>query len=263
MSQTVELHFHDTGPADGHPLVVLHGLFGSADNWRSHVKKWQGQHRVIAVDLRNHGESPHAPGMNYAAMADDVVALLDRLAIERCDLLGHSMGGKVAISLARRFPERLTSLIVADIAPVAYAHDHDTIIAAMRRVEEGQPSSRKAADALLAEQVETLAIRQFLATNLVRGDTDKVLRWRVGLDEIETDYAAIAAAPAGDDAYQGPTLVLRGGQSDYVPDALLPRLREVLPNAEIVTLDAGHWLHAEAPDAFQQVVNEFLDQRPG
>lgn len=262
MSQTVELNFQDTGPAGEHPLVVLHGLFGSADNWRSHVKKWQGQRRVIAVDLRNHGESPHAPSMNYADMADDVVALLDRLAIERCDLLGHSMGGKVAISLARRFPERLVSLIVADIAPVAYAHDHDTIIAAMRRVEEGRPTSRKAADALLAEQIETLAIRQFLATNLVRNDNDKVLRWRVGLDEIETDYAAIAAEPAGDGSYQGPTLVVRGGQSDYVSDALLPQLHEVLPRAEVVTLNAGHWLHAEAPEAFQQAVNAFLDQRP-
>lgn len=262
MSKTVELYFQDSGPSDEHPLVVLHGLFGSADNWRSHAKKWQSQRRVIAIDLRNHGESPHASGMNYTVMSDDVVAVLDRLNIERCDLLGHSMGGKVAISLARRFPERLTSLIVADIAPVAYAHDHDTIIAAMRRVEEGQPTSRKAADTLMAERIETLAVRQFLATNLVRGDDDKVLRWRVGLDEIETDYAAIAAEPAGKSAYRGPTLVLRGGQSDYVSDALLPQLREVLPNAEIVTLNAGHWLHAEAPEAFQQAVNAFLDQRP-
>lgn len=261
MSETVKLHFQDNGPTDGHPLVVLHGLFGSADNWRSHVKKWQSRRRVITLDLRNHGESPHASSMSYADMADDVIALLDRLAIERCDLLGHSMGGKVAISLARRFPERLTSLIVADIAPVAYTHHHDTIIAAMRRVEAGQPNSRKAADALMAERIETSATRLFLATNLVRGDGDNVLRWRVGLDEIEADYASIAAEPAGDSAYRGPTLVVRGAHSDYVSDGVLPRLYEVLPEAEIVTLDAGHWLHAEAPEAFQQAIDEFLERR--
>ncbi|SHF73245.1 esterase [Modicisalibacter ilicicola DSM 19980] len=260
MSNTIELHHQDSGPREGVPLVVLHGLFGSADNWRSHVKQWQERRRVITVDLRNHGRSPHAPGMDYATMADDVLALLDRLDVPRCDLLGHSMGGKVAISVARLAPERLASLIVADIAPIAYGHDHDSVFTAMRRVEEGEPTSRKQADALMAEAVETPAVRMFLATNLVRDD-DGVMRWRVGLDEIDDAYEDVAAAPAGEGAYHGPTLVLRGAHSDYVSDERLSDLKDVLPEAEIETLDAGHWLHAEVPEAFQQAVNAFLERR--
>ena len=262
MSEPLALHYQDNGSGDTLPLVVLHGLFGSADNWRSHVKQWQERRRVIAVDLRNHGRSPHAPAMDYASMAEDVIALLDTLGIERCDLLGHSMGGKVAISVARLVPERLASLIVADIAPVAYRHGHDSIFAAMRRVEEGRPGSRKEADSLMAEHVETPAIRMFLATNLVRGEDGGVMHWRVGLDEIENAYSDIVAEPAGEGTFDGPSLVLRGSHSDYVTDELLPRTREILTQADIVTLDAGHWLHAETPGAFQTAVNEFLNQRP-
>ena len=261
MSDHLELHYQVDGPDDALPLVVLHGLFGNADNWRSHVKQWQEQRRVIAVDLRNHGRSPHAQAMDYTSMAKDVIALLEALKIDRCDLLGHSMGGKVAISVARLAPQRLASLIVADIAPVTYQHGHDSIFAAMRRVEEGRPGSRKEADALMAEHVDTPAIRMFLATNLVRGE-DGTMHWRVGLDEIEKAYADIVAEPAGEGTFEGPTLVLRGARSNYVTDDMLPQVRKILPKAEIVTLDAGHWLHAETPEAFQTAVNEFLGRRP-
>lgn len=256
----IALNYLDTG-GDGTPLVVIHGLLGSADNWRSHVKKWQAERRVIAVDLRNHGRSPHAPGMAYADQAADVLALLDRLDVPRAHLLGHSMGGKVAISMARLAPARVASLIVADIAPQAYGHGHDAIFAALRRVEAGQPGNRAEADALLAEHVPERATRLFLATNLERGDAGQ-LRLRIGLDEIEADYEAIRGVPDGEGAFEGPTLVVRGGRSSYVTDAMLPALREVLPRAELETLDAGHWLHAERPDDFQAVVNAFLARQP-
>lgn len=250
------LHHLDTGGA-GTPLVVIHGLLGSADNWRSHVRQWQAERRVIAVDLRNHGRSPHVPGMAYEDQAADVLALLDRLEVDRAHLLGHSMGGKVAISLARLAPARVASLIVADIAPQAYGHGHDAVFAALRRVEAGRPANRGEADALLAEHVTERATRLFLATNLERGEEGR-LRLRVGLDEIEGDYASIMAAPAGEEAFEGATLVVRGSRSAYVTDAMLPGLRNVLPAAELETLDAGHWLHAERPDDFQAVVNGFL-----
>ncbi len=254
---SVELNYQDTG-GEGTPLFVIHGLMGSADNWRSHVKQWQAHHRVVAVDLRNHGRSPHAEGMSYGEMAQDLLALMDRLAVERAHLLGHSMGGKVVISAARLTPERVASLIVADIAPQAYGHGHDAVFAGLRRVEAGSPTNRREADEMLAEHVDERATRLFLATNLVRGD-DGVLRWRIGLDQIERDYDSIMQAPAGEGAYEGPTLVLRGGRSHYVPDEALPTLRNVLPNAQVVTLQqAGHWLHAEQPDAFQTAVNDFL-----
>jgi len=254
---TVELNHVDSG-GEGTPLVVVHGLLGSADNWRSHLKQWQSQRRVVAVDLRNHGRSPHVEGMDYATMAEDLLAVLDRLDIPRAHLLGHSMGGKVVVSLARLAPQRVASLIVADIAPRAYGHGHDTVFAGLRRVVEGKPTNRREADALLAEQVAERATRLFLATNLERSE-DGVLRLRIGLDEIERGYDAIMREPAGEGAFEGPTLVLRGGRSPYVTDEMLPALREVLPNATVVTLEeAGHWLHAEQPEAFQAAVNDFL-----
>lgn len=255
----VGLNYQDTG-GEGVPLVVIHGLFGSADNWRSHVKAWQEARRVIAVDLRNHGRSPHAEGMGYDAMAEDVIQLLDRLAIPRAHLLGHSMGGKVVISLARLAPARVASLIVGDIAPLAYGHDHDRVFAGLRRLEAGRPTNRREADDLLGEHVEERAVRLFLATNLVRAEAGG-LKLRLGLDEIQADYETIMGPPVGEGAFTGPTLVLRGAHSRYVTDAMLPALREVLPEAEVVTLEAGHWLHAEQPEAFREAVNRFLVDR--
>ncbi len=255
----VTLNHLDTD-GEGIPLVVVHGLFGSADNWRSHVKAWQASRRVIAVDLRNHGRSPHAEGMGYDAMAEDLIALLDRLEIPRTHLLGHSMGGKVVMSLARLAPERVASLIVADIAPQAYGHDHDTVFAGLRHLEAGQPANRREADDLLGEYVKERAVRLFLATNLERAEAGG-LRLRLGLDEIQSDYETIMGPPAGEGSYEGPSLVLRGARSHYVTDEMLPALRAVLPRAEVVTLDAGHWLHAEQPEAFRDAVDAFLKQQ--
>ncbi|PMR77441.1 alpha/beta fold hydrolase [Billgrantia endophytica] len=259
---TVALNHVDTG-GQGVPLIVVHGLLGSADNWRSHVKQWQERWRVVAVDLRNHGRSPHVEGMSYTEMAEDLLALMDQLAIERAHLLGHSMGGKVVVSLALLAPRRVASLIVADIAPQAYGHDHDAVFAGLRRLQEGQPANRREADALLAEHVEERATRLFLATNLQRGETGG-LELRIGLDQIEAGYDEIMRAPAGEGAFTGPTLVLRGGRSHYVTDDKLPALREVLSNARVQTLEeAGHWLHAEQPEAFQAAVNDFLSLQEG
>lgn len=255
---SVELNYHDTG-GEGTPLVVVHGLLGSADNWRSHVKQWQARRRVVAVDLRNHGRSPHAEGMSYREMAADLLALMDRLAIDKAHLLGHSMGGKVVISLARLSPQRVASLIVADIAPQAYGHGHDAIFAGLRHLQRGNPANRREADELLAEHVEERTVRLFLATNLERAEGGG-LTLRIGLDEIEAGYPDIMQAPAGEAAFDGPVLVLRGGKSHYVPDSALANLRDVLPNSRLVTLEeAGHWLHAEQPEEFQAAVEEFLD----
>lgn len=259
----MRLHCIDTGaPEDNdarRPLVVLHGLFGSADNWRSHIKQWQTSRRVVAVDLRNHGRSPHAPGMTYEVMAEDVLALLNELDIESVDLLGHSMGGKVAMTLARRQPGRVARLIVADIAPVAYQHGHDDIFTAMRRVESGAPTSRREAGELMAEVIDSPAVRQFLATNLVRGE-EGVMTWRVGLDEIAEDYDAIVAPPGGDAPYTRPALLIRGGASDYVKDAHREVIESTLTDVTLETLEgAGHWLHAEQPQAFQDRIEKFLE----
>ncbi|MBE0464574.1 MAG: alpha/beta fold hydrolase [Halomonadaceae bacterium] len=259
---TVDLHYLEMdseGAPDSTPLVVIHGLMGSADNWRSHLKAWQRSRRVIAVDLRNHGRSPHSDDMRYATMSQDVLALFDKLSITQAHVLGHSMGGKVAISLARLAPERVVTLTVGDIAPVVYQHGHDDVFAALKRVREGQPKNRREADDLLAEHVDSRSTRLFLATNLARNEED-ILGLRIGLDEIQRGYGDIIGLPAGDGPFEGPTLVLRGAESHYVTDDLLPALREVLPGARVVTLkNAGHWLHAEQPEAFQQAVEAFIE----
>ncbi|XKH61586.1 alpha/beta fold hydrolase [Halomonas sediminis] len=259
----LSLHYLDSGEPEGNtqnslPLVVVHGLLGSADNWRSHLKVWQASRRVIAVDLRNHGRSPHASGMSYQEMSGDVLVLLDQLGIEKAHLLGHSMGGKVAISVARLAPQRVASLLVADIAPVAYSHGHDRVFAGLRRLEAGKPKNRREAEELLAEHVEERAVRLFLATNLTRNEAG-ILTLRIGLDEIMEGYQELMQLPAGDQPYEGPTLILRGANSDYVTDDMLPATREILPRTRVVTLkNAGHWLHAEQPEAFQEAVRVFL-----
>lgn len=255
---SVVLNHTDSG-GEGTPLIIIHGLFGSGDNWRSHRRHWQSNYRVITLDLRNHGQSPHTPGMSYTAMAGDVLALMDSLGIDSAHLLGHSMGGKVAMSLAREFPKRVQSLIVADIAPVVYDHHgHNNVFAALNSVAGAHPADRSEADALMAEHVSERAVRLFLATNLVRRE-EGGLCLRIGLEEIETGYEDIIGLPAGEKAFDGPALVVRGGRSPYVSEDSIPALYGVLPQAEIVTLDgAGHWLHAEQPDAFQRSVDEFL-----
>lgn len=256
---SVALNFSDSG-GEGAPLVIVHGLLGSADNWRSHIKHFASRWRVIAVDLRNHGASPHTRGMSYAEMTEDIVAVLDRCEVDQAHLLGHSMGGKVVMTLARQYPERVASLMVADIAPVTYQHQHQSVFAAMRAVERGQPADRRDADALMAEFVTDKPTRMFLATNLKR-DEGGVLRLRVNMDAIEQGYPEIMAAPAGQGAIEARCLVVRGSGSDYVSDARLEAVYAVLPNTELVTLEAGHWLHTEKAEEFRDTIEAFLDQR--
>lgn len=264
MSSPLTLHVMDiAGPetTSSRPLVVLHGLLGNVDNWKSQIKGWAASRRVIAIDLRNHGRSPHAAGMSYAAMSADVLKTLDQLALERFDLLGHSMGGKVAISIARLAAERVAALIVADIAPVAYQHSHAKVFNALEAVARAQPATRREADAVMAAHVDTAPVRLFLATNLVRDPAQGGMTLRIGLSHIMAGYADIIGPPAGLGAYSGPALVLRGECSDYVSEASLPAVKAVLPSARVLTLEgAGHWLHAEAPEAFQAETVSFLNQ---
>ncbi|MCM5703381.1 alpha/beta fold hydrolase [Larsenimonas salina] len=256
---SVTLASLDSGEASGGflPVVILHGLMGSADNWRSYIKEWSAHTRVVAFDLRNHGRSPHVTGMNYDAMADDVMAGLKTHGITRCCLIGHSMGGKVAMTLARRDPECVERLVVADVAPVAYQHGHDDIFKAMRAVESARPKSRSQADAVMKDVIESVATRQFLATNLTRAEGEFV--WRVGLDEIEADYDSIIAAPGGSKTFEKPTLFLRGGASSYVDEEGIEAARSLFTDLTIETLEGvGHWVHAEAPKAFREHVVRFL-----
>lgn len=257
MSGNAALFYAEQG--EGFPLIIIHGLFGSADNWRTLSKKFAGQYRVIALDLRNHGRSPHISGMDYPAMAADVLALMDQLGLEKAHILGHSMGGKVAMQLAMNHPERLEKLIVADIAPVEYGHDHDEVLAALYAVQNaGGAANRREADAIMAEHLDTAGVRQFLSTNLEKKDNGK-LGWRVGLDQINAGYDAIMKAPSGE-AFAGPALFIRGELSAYVQDRYLPQIDALFPqNQQVTMVDCGHWLHAEKPMDFLAHVQAFLN----
>lgn len=241
------------GPA----LVLLHGLFGQAGNFGTIQRRLaQGGRRVIAVDLRNHGASPHAFGMDYATMAEDVRETLSSLDALPCAVLGHSMGGKAAMALALAHPDALTRLCVADIAPVRYRPHLATFAGAMRDLALSPTLTRADADAALAPIVADAGVRAFLLSNLRLGEA---AHWRLGLDEIIAGMDDIQGWPTiSAPPYAGPTLFLAGARSDYVRPEHRPAITALFPSARVVTLkNAGHWLHADDPEGFLTVVETF------
>ncbi|MGJ8513289.1 alpha/beta fold hydrolase [Carnimonas bestiolae] len=261
MVGALNLHYIEQGTPSDHerPLVILHGLLGSADNWRSALKAFGRDRRVMALDLRNHGASPHAQDVGYEALAEDVVATLASLNIQRFDLLGHSMGGKTAMLLAQRYPQCVARLIVVDIAPVAYQHGHRREFEAMQAVASVAIESRQQADEIMQRHIDDLATRQFLATNLKRDGDSGQLRWRVGLNELIDGYAEIAAAPEAGGNAEVPTLLIRGRDSDYVSPQGVEAMRALFPKLEVVALNTGHWVHAQDFKAFKATVDQFLE----
>ncbi len=250
---------HD-GPDDRPPLLVAHGLFGAAQNWRSLGKRMAKKRRVIAVDMRNHGDSPRDADAGYPAMAADLAETIRAEAGGRADVLGHSMGGKAAMALALSAPETLGRLIVADIAPVAYDHAHGDYIAAMRTLDLDRVARRSDADPLLAPAIPEPPLRAFILQNLVIENGRA--RWRPNLDALEAGMEALLSFPDAlpREAWDGPALFLRGGASDYVADRHRDAIAARFPAARIETIEgAGHWLHAEKPEPFVAAVERFLD----
>ncbi len=243
----------------GGPLVILHGLFGAARNWGAIQRRLSARHRVLAMDLRNHGASPRSETMDYPSMAADVAEAIGAAGAAPAAVLGHSMGGKAAMALALTRPGLVSRLLVADIAPVPYPPRQARIVNAMRAVPLRPGLSRREADAALqAEGVQDPATRAFLLQNLrFEGGAPA---WRCGLDEIAAAMAAIEGFPDLPDArYEGPTLFLLGERSDYMQPEHRPRARELFPAARFLTLrGTGHWLHAEKPEEFTAVAESFF-----
>jgi pimeloyl-ACP methyl ester carboxylesterase len=249
------LNVIETG--EGPPVALLHGLFGRAQNLGSVARRLAQRHRVLSLDLRNHGASPHAPGMGYATLADDVLGTLaDRGALPAA-LLGHSMGGKAAMAAALAAPDRITRLLVADIAPVAYAHHNRAVAEAMLGMRLSPGMSRADADGLLRAAVPDAGVRGFLLQNFVPGAQPG---WRIGLQEIAAGMADIEAfAVPARAAYGGPALFVRGENSDYVLPSHHAAIEALFPAARVVTLEgAGHWLHADQPVRFAAIAADFL-----
>jgi esterase len=249
------LHAVEAGVGD--PLVLLHGLFGSARNFGTVQRALAAAHRTIALDLRNHGVSPRAADMRYATMAVDVTETLERLGALPATLLGHSMGGKVAMQVALARPDAVASLIVADIAPVPYAPHYRAIASAMASLPLPPGITRAQLDAALADAVPDPGRRAFLLQNVQPGAQPA---WRIGLDEIAAALPDIESWDVQPDAnYRGPTLFIAGAASDYIQPAHRPAIRALFPEARFVTLkNAGHWLHADNPSGFVAVIEAFL-----
>jgi pimeloyl-ACP methyl ester carboxylesterase len=250
-----------TEQGSGSPVVLLHGLFGAGQNFGTVQKTLAAEgYRVLALDLRNHGSSPHAAEVGYAAMAADVAETLAALSAWPASVIGHSMGGKVAMALALARPEGVARLLVADIAPVAYpAPKFAAYLGAMRGLELRPGLTRRQADAALEPAVPAAPLRAFLLQNLsFDPDPPGPPRWRIGLEEIAAGLSDIGGWPDLPGFYEGPTLVLSGDASDYVQPDHWPIFRRLFPAARHETIASGHWLHAENPKAFLDVVRRFL-----
>lgn len=243
----------------GPPVAILHGLFGSGRNWRSIAQQLASCHRVLALDLRNHGASPWADGMSYLEMVDDLRASLQQHGIGRASLMGHSMGGKVAMLAALLHPDEVDHLVVVDIAPVSNPPILVGHIRAMRDIDLRAATRRGDVDAQLGKAIPDAADRAFLLQNLVIADGN--LRWRLNLEAIERGFAEILgfpSLPAGT-AYRGPTLFVAGANSGYIRADDKSEIRRRFPQARVIRVKAaGHWVHAEQPQAFLQTVAPFL-----
>lgn len=235
------------------PLLIAHGLYGSARNWGVIAKRLSDTRRVVAVDMRNHGESPWEDRQGYRDMAEDLAGAM----AGRSDVLGHSMGGKAAMVLALTRPERVRRLVVADIAPVAYGHSQQKYIDAMRSVDLGRVETRGDADRQVREAVPEDGVRAFLLQSLdVKGR-----RWRLNLDVLSAEMARIVGFPEDVGGhFDGKVLFLAGAGSDYVRPEHRERIRALFPAARFAKIPgAGHWLHAEKPREFEAAVRVFLD----
>lgn len=249
------LNFITHGTAtDTPPLLIAHGLYGSARNWGVIAKRLSDNRQVIAVDLRNHGSSGWTTSHRYPEMADDLAEVIAHFG-GRADVVGHSMGGKAAMMLALTHASAVQRLIIADIAPVAYSHSQIKYIQAMRAVDLTKVHRRSDAETQLAEQGVERALQSFFTQSLDIADK----KWRLNLDVLASEMNSIMSFPATTAHWDGPTLFLSGGASDYVLPEHRPAIRTLFPHARFAKLPgAGHWLHAEKPREFEASVRAFL-----
>ncbi|MBV2358491.1 alpha/beta fold hydrolase [Thalassococcus sp. CAU 1522] len=237
------------------PLLIVHGLYGSARNWGVIAKRLSDERQVIAVDLRNHGDSPWTDSHSYPDMAADLAEVIAAQG-GRADVVGHSMGGKAAMVLALAHPETVNRLVVADIAPVAYTHSQIQFIEAMRAVDLSRVEKRSDASAQLAALVDDPTLQAFFTQSLDL----KARRWKLNLDTLAAEMPAILGFPDISGQFDGPALFLSGARSDYVQPEHRPAIRALFPRARFARITgAGHWLHAEKPREFEASVRAFLN----
>ncbi|MBL0608819.1 alpha/beta fold hydrolase [Aeromonas jandaei] len=250
------MNFKEQG--QGPAVILIHGLFGSLDNLGLLARALGEHYRVISVDLRNHGASFRSDDMSYPAQAADILALMDHLGLAQAAIVGHSMGGKVGMQLAKVAPARVSKLVVADMAPVAYPHSrHQNVFAGLNATLATLPQSRSDAERILAEHIEIAGVRQFLLKSFAKGDDG--WQWRFNVPALEENYANIMGWPEDERRFEGPVLFIKGGDSDYMQPQYSEAAQAQFPAAKVrVIAGSGHWLHAEKPMLFNKLVVDFL-----
>lgn len=252
----MRLNYESRG--SGPNLIILHGLFGSLDNWRTMSRRLSDHFRVFSVDLRNHGSSPHCDEFDYESMAADIRKFMHEHSLRASHLPGHSMGGKAAMQCALSYPDMVDALIVVDIAPRSYPGGHEDILKQLSSLRPERLSGRKEAEGELSRRIADQSVRSFLLKNLVSSPTGG-LRWKMNLETINREYGNILKGIAETRVFDKPVLFIRGGESRYVVDDDFQLIRKMFPSARFATLPgAGHWVHADTPDLFEKNVREFL-----
>ncbi|MDA3866122.1 MAG: alpha/beta fold hydrolase [Salinivirgaceae bacterium] len=255
---------------NGHPLIILHGLYGSSDNWLTHGKALADEYTVHLVDQRNHGNSPHTDEHNYTAMEGDLLEYLDQHQIDRAIIMGHSMGGKTAMFFALAHPERVSTLIIVDMSPMEYDSlsdaktlFHKEIFKGLLSIDLPKLKNRTDAEKQLKPYIPQVRIRKFLLKNLQRNPDDKSFHWQLNLKGL---YESLDNILEGIDPEMVspitafPILFIKGEESEYINSDSIPIIRAIFPYAEISTIaETGHWLHAEKPEEFMKIVKNFLE----
>ena len=250
---------HSTVYGLGHPLIIIHGLFGSSNNWATLGKRFSKHFQVHIIDVRNHGRSFHSSEMNYPVIVNDILYYMKNKNLEHSHFIGHSMGGVIAMELAIRHPYAIDGLIIADIVPKTYSNNHQFIFKALESIDFSIYKSRKSIDAQLSKSIKNLSLRQFLMKNLYWEIPGKKLNWRFNLYALNQNYSSLMKGFDIEGKFLKSTLFLRGEHSEYILDSDDKLLDKYFPNRKLKTIPkAGHWLHAENPNAFFDFVNSFL-----
>jgi esterase len=252
------LNYHEFG--QGRPLIILHGLFGSARNWQGIARALSGKHHVLTPDLRNHGLSPHTDTMSYQDMSDDIIEFIDRLDLDNVIILGHSMGGKVAMTATLLYPKRFSALAVIDIAPIRYQHDFARFTTAMNALKLDSLKNRIQAEETLRKVTDDIGIIQLLSHNLVRSENS--FKWRFNLEGIEANLSLIAQFPDSlkNNSFYLPSLFLGGTESNYLHNIDNTVIYDYFPTAKINMIrGAGHWPHTEKPNEFLKYIKNFIN----
>lgn len=257
--------FGEGDDSEATPLVILHGLFGAGDNWRTHAGRLADGRVVLVPDMPNHGRSRHTDDMDFRTVARQMWSALDEAgaALEinsaTCAIVGHSMGGKAAMAMAFEKPSRITRLISADIAPREYPPSHGEIFEAMAAVARATVTRRSEADQIMAEKIPTKAIRMFLLKSLVRDEASGEYQWQLNMEGLRDSYEEVRGWPFHGEQYHGETLFIAGGNSPYIQAADTEAISRHFPHHHLETIPAvGHWLHVENRDAFLNLVSDFL-----